>query len=98
MGPCVRQVRQSHPSDNVVTTLADLPQGTVIQVGDVRVAARTAIPFGHKVALARIPSGNPVIKYGEVIGVATTDITAGEHVHSHNLVTLRGQQRRQQNG
>jgi altronate dehydratase len=89
-----KRVRQIHPSDNVVTALADLPEGTVIQLGDVRVVARNAIPFGHKMALTRIPCGDSVVKYGEVIGIATTDIAAGEHVHSHNLVTQRGRQRR----
>jgi altronate dehydratase len=94
MDPCEKRVQHSHPSDNVVTALADLPQGAVIQLADMPVVARTAIPFGHKMALTRIASGSAVIKYGEVIGVATADIAAGEHVHSHNLVTQRGHQRR----
>lgn len=43
------------------------------------------VPLGHKVALSDIPSGEPVIKYGVVIGLATADISTGQHVHVHNL-------------
>ena len=42
---------------------------------------------GHKVALADMPQGTDVIKYGFPIGVATCDIVKGEHVHTHNVKT-----------
>ena len=45
---------------------------------------------GHKQALADIPAGASVIKYGFPIGHATADITTGEHVHTHNLATNLG--------
>ena len=44
---------------------------------------------GHKIALRDIGSGEKVIEYGTVIGAATKKIRAGEHVHTHNLKTLR---------
>ncbi len=43
------------------------------------------IPAGHKIAREDIAKGEYVYKYGEIIGVAKTDIKAGEWVHSHNL-------------
>ena len=43
------------------------------------------IPAGHKYALRDIKCGEPVYKYGEVIGRATADIAAGEWVHTHNV-------------
>ena len=43
------------------------------------------IPSGHKFALRDIKTGEFVIKYGEIIGRATSDIKAGEWVHTHNL-------------
>ncbi|MEO8502788.1 MAG: altronate dehydratase family protein [Acidobacteriota bacterium] len=43
------------------------------------------IKIGHKVALRALSAGAPVIKFGHVIGVATREIAAGEHVHTHNL-------------
>jgi altronate hydrolase len=49
----------------------------------------TSIPTGHKVALRAIAVDEDVIKYGEPIGHATVPITAGEHVHTHNLVGNR---------
>jgi altronate hydrolase len=43
------------------------------------------IPAGHKVALRGVAEGEPVRKYGQVIGFATRPIAAGDHVHTHNL-------------
>ncbi len=43
------------------------------------------IPAGHKFALRDIAKGETVIKYGQVIGRATTDIKKGEWVHTHNV-------------
>ncbi len=42
---------------------------------------------GHKYAKVNIQKGERVIKYGFPIGIATSDIKEGEHVHSHNLKT-----------
>jgi len=48
------------------------------------------IPYGHKIALTDIPKGEAIVKYGEQIGIATTDIRAGQHVHVHNVESTRG--------
>lgn len=45
------------------------------------------ISDGHKYALCDIAKGENVIKYGQPIGHATSDIKEGEHVHTHNLAT-----------
>ena len=37
------------------------------------------------VAIEPIAKGEPVVKYGEHIGIASSDIKAGEHVHVHNV-------------
>ena len=42
---------------------------------------------GHKYAVRDIKYGENIIKYGQPIGHALTDIKRGEHVHSHNLAT-----------
>jgi altronate hydrolase len=49
------------------------------------VTAAEIIPPGHKIATETIASGEPVRKYGQVIGVATKSIAPGAHVHVHNL-------------
>jgi altronate dehydratase small subunit len=82
------------PQDNVATALADLEAGETLalRVGDRDLAVEliAPIPFGHKLSLAAVRAGAPVIKYGEIIGTATTGIQPGDHVHVHNLVSARG--------
>ena len=82
-----------HDSDNVVVALADLSMGMRIELADsasLEVESREVIPFGHKMAIVAIPDGEWVIKYGARIGVATEDIHVGQHVHVHNLRSVRG--------
>ena len=43
------------------------------------------ITIYHKLAACDIAKGQPIVKYGEHIGLAARDIKAGEHVHCHNL-------------
>ena len=45
---------------------------------------------GHKYAVCDIKQGSEIIKYGQPIGIAQTDIKKGEHVHSHNMKTALG--------
>ena len=54
------------------------PGGSILLVLD-------DIPAGHKIATRALAAGAPVRKYGQVIGVATTAIAPGQHVHVHNL-------------
>ncbi len=44
-----------------------------------------AVPQAHKVALARIYAGEPVIRYGQTIGLATREIPAGAWVREDSL-------------
>lgn len=82
-----------HPLDEVATALADLSAGAQASVsGSERLAAiRTleAIQRGHKIALCDLPVGTRIRKYGEVIGQITAPVSAGCHVHTHNLLSLR---------
>jgi len=55
------------------------------------VRSKEDIALGHKIALRNIGKGDKVIEYGDVIGSATKDIATGEHVHVHNLKSLRWQ-------
>ena len=50
------------------------------------VIVAVTIPAGHKIALQPVANGEPVRKYGQIIGFAEGNIKPGEHVHSHNLV------------
>ncbi len=51
----------------------------------ISLAGTDTIPAGHKFALRDIAKGEYVIKYGEIIGRATSDIQKGEWVHTHNV-------------
>jgi altronate hydrolase len=66
-----------------VVALVDLAPGTEIQ--DEGVSCKTKIPAGHKIATTGIKSGEPVRKYSQIIGFATSTIEPGEHVHTQNL-------------
>ncbi len=70
-----------HPSDNVAVALRAAGPGAIFE----SVAATEPIPGGHKLALRPIAAGEPVVKYGYPIGVATAPIAAGAHVHGHNV-------------
>ena len=79
--------------DNVATCLADLDAGTSIEVplgGRTRsITLRDPIPFGHKLATRPLAAGEQVLKYGEVIGRASTAIEPGQWVHVHNVESVR---------
>ncbi len=47
------------------------------------------IVLGHKIALKDIKKDEKVMEYGEPVGKATQDIKKGEHVHVHNIRTMR---------
>ncbi len=70
-----------HPDDNVVMARATLLQGAPVS-GDVLAAER--IPAGHKVATKPIAQGEPVRRYGQIIGFATAPVEPGRHVHVQN--------------
>ena len=74
-----------HPADNVLIARQPISIGQEILIGNERVRARAQIAPGHKVAALRLPKGCLIRKYDAVIGAASRDIEAGEHVHSHNI-------------
>jgi len=71
--------------DDVAVATRPLAPGDQVVVGDDRISVLDTVPRGHKIALRAVPARAGVHKYGQVIGVATTDIAPGEHVHTHNL-------------
>ena len=76
--------------DNVATALEALAPGRIVQYNGTAITVREAIPRGHKIALVAVTAGASVIKYGNSIGLATRDIPAGAHVHTHNVSSERG--------
>jgi (2R)-sulfolactate sulfo-lyase subunit alpha len=82
-------------NDYVGVAVEDIPlgknaTGLYMDSGEtIEVRSRGEVPLGHKISIKDIESGGKVIEYGEVIGAATKKIRAGDHVHVHNLKTLR---------
>ena len=83
------------PKDDVGVAVADLKSGEEIgivtlegeSIGSIKLIGD--IPLGHKVAMRDLPAEKNVIEYGREIGYALSPIHAGEHVHIHNIRSLR---------
>jgi len=71
--------------DNVAVAARPLPRGFVLEAGGRTVEVREPIGLGHKVAISDVRPGEPVRKYGQIIGFASREIPAGSLVHVHNL-------------
>lgn len=71
--------------DNVAVAAAPIPKGAVITPGGHQVEAREPVGLGHKIAVTEIREGEPVRKYGQIIGFASKVIPAGSWVHTHNV-------------
>ena len=80
--------------DNVATAIRELIKGStvIVEIGDIvyEVVLENDVMFLHKFALCNINKGSKVIKYGQAIGEAIRGIRKGEHVHIHNICSLRG--------
>jgi altronate dehydratase len=83
-GKVSRLIRLSE-QDNVAVAARSIAQGDALEVDGLRLAARDAIPFAHKIALRPIAADAQVIKYGVPIGRAKVAIEPGSHVHVHNI-------------
>jgi arabinonate dehydratase len=69
------------PQDNVVVAI-DAISPAASAAG---LTARERVPRGHKMAIVAIRDGEPVRKYGQIIGFASRHIAPGEWVHEHNV-------------
>lgn len=75
--------------DNVIVAIEPIQKGEEVSYvcGDQTktLTALEDIVIYHKLAARDIAEGEPIIKYGEHIGLAARAIKTGEHVHCHNL-------------
>ncbi|MEP7289592.1 MAG: altronate dehydratase family protein [Chloroflexota bacterium] len=75
-----------NPIDDVAIAKVTLLAGTILDLGGgTQIKVLRLIASGHKIALRDIALGEPLRRYGQIIGFATQTIPAGEHVHLHNL-------------
>lgn len=81
--------------DDVGVTALDLKAGDVVlavtldgePVTEVKLVED--VPLSHKVAMRDMEVQKNVIEYGRPIGYASKAISAGAHVHTQNLKSLR---------
>jgi hypothetical protein len=85
MGSVTSKIIQLHAGDNVVVCIQGLREGDLIPISGNMVKVRKGIDIGHKLANKNILRGEVIVKYGVPIGLATEDISIGEHVHTHNI-------------
>ncbi|MGO4572468.1 UxaA family hydrolase [Microvirga sp. 2TAF3] len=70
-----------HKRDNLIVAVDPLnPQSVVHDI-----TVRERIPRGHKMAIAPIAPGEPILKFGQVIGFASKPVMPGEWLHEHNI-------------
>jgi altronate hydrolase len=69
--------------DNVALALSEIAEGEAI--GPDNPVSGDKIPAGHKIAVRKIDAGQPIIKYGQIIGIASHSIDCGSYVHTHNV-------------
>ncbi|WP_102224791.1 UxaA family hydrolase [Acidimangrovimonas sediminis] len=74
------------PSDTVAVALSDMAAGETRD----GLTALEAIPRGHKIARRAMKAGEPVVKYGQIMAVASADIALGAHVHVQNCALPEG--------
>lgn len=79
--------------DTVAVVIEAIEKGSEIKyVGDdglVTVIAQADVPIYHKIAIKEMKDKEPVVKYGQHIGLAGGNIHVGEHVHTHNVESHR---------
>ncbi|MBO9545026.1 UxaA family hydrolase [Caulobacter sp.] len=74
-----------HPDDNVLVLAEPILAGQTIEIDGAELVAPGAVAVGHKIARRALVAGEKILKYGAPIGSMTVSVTAGEHVHMHNM-------------
>lgn len=69
-------------NDNVAITVDAIPAGTIVMDN---IPANQDIPQGHKIALCNFAEGEPIIRYGVILGYAVQTIKKGDWINEHML-------------
>jgi altronate hydrolase len=74
-----------NPKDNVAIAIRQIARGDGVVVDGVELlTACEDVAPSHKIALVLLKTGEKVVRYGEPIVEAKTDIPKGAWVHVHN--------------
>jgi arabinonate dehydratase len=75
-----------HPDDNLCVASRNLEKGQRLAIAGTSITLTENVRLGHKIAVRPIRRDEYLRKYGQIIGQATSDISPGQWIHSHNLV------------
>ena len=78
-----------HPDDNVAVATSHITEGARCEVDGDELSALDNVSAGHKIATAIIPDGGAIIKYGQIIGYASAEVSVGQWIHVHNVVATK---------
>jgi galactarate dehydratase len=76
-----------HENDNlgIIVNPEGVAEGSTFAGG---LAVRERIPQSHKVALRRIERGEPVVRYGQTIGIADREIEPGFYLRDESIAPI----------
>jgi len=74
-----------HSDDNIAIVKQPITAGSEFGVQGRTITALDTVPFGHKISTVPIAAGEPIRKFGQVIGFATEPIAPGQWVHTQNV-------------
>jgi altronate hydrolase len=74
------RVLRLNAADNLVVAVDPILPGAVAE----GMTAISRVPKGHKMAVRPVAEGEPILKFGQIIGFASAAIRPGEHIHTHN--------------
>lgn len=77
------RVLRLNADDNVMIAVDEIQPGVTPPGAPI---ASERVPRGHKMATAPIAEGEPVRKFGQIIGFASKPIAPGQWIHEHNCV------------
>src|SRR5215213_8553723 len=75
------RVIRLNAADNIVVAVDNVEKGS----RTTGVVANARVPRGHKMAVQAIAKGEPIRKFGQIIGFAKSPIQPGDWVHEHNV-------------
>ncbi len=85
-----RKILVLNDQDNVGVILEPAEKGDRCVHMETPIEVLESVEFAHKIAIVDISEKGWVVKYGENIGYATTDIKQGQWIHTHNMACDRG--------
>ncbi|MFD2101472.1 UxaA family hydrolase [Flagellimonas iocasae] len=76
---------QIHPKDNIAVALRDIKKFSVLHINHIELEVKNDIRAKHKFALHDLKTGDEIIMYGVLVGVANQPISQGTAITVDNI-------------